>query len=396
MRRRWWPLWLAAAWMAVEVLAQRLALRRHAVGPALVRHGRHPGGRGPALRRRERRSASCSRCSAPCWPGWWWRPAATTRLVAGAVAGRAVVAVRAARRLRCPVAPYSRRGARSRSPPSRATSPGNGDDILYDFRQVTQNHVDATTRLAARRRRGDQVPRPTSWSGPRTPRRSTRSATPRPTRDHRGRQRRDRRPDPGRRDRGRRSRAGRAQPGHRLGPGHRGGGALHQAAPGAVRRVHPLAREFFTRQLRPARRDRPRHAERHPHGAARRSPGSRSANAICFDVAYDDGDPRPGRATAPSCSSSRPATRPSSTPTRSSSSSRSPGCGRSRPVAAVVVASTNGVTGVIAPGRRGRSSGRAPHPGGARRTPVGLDHAASPRRCGSGPWSGGRSSPVVG
>ena len=27
--------------------------------------------------------------------------------------------------------------------------PGNGDDILYDFRQVTQNQVDVTTRLAA-------------------------------------------------------------------------------------------------------------------------------------------------------------------------------------------------------------------------------------------------------
>jgi apolipoprotein N-acyltransferase len=37
--------------------------------------------------------------------------------------------------------------------------PGNGDDILYDFRQVTQNHVDATVDLARRVADGDE-PRP--------------------------------------------------------------------------------------------------------------------------------------------------------------------------------------------------------------------------------------------
>jgi apolipoprotein N-acyltransferase len=37
--------------------------------------------------------------------------------------------------------------------------PGNGDDILYDFRQVTQNQVDVTTRLAADVRAGRE-PRP--------------------------------------------------------------------------------------------------------------------------------------------------------------------------------------------------------------------------------------------
>ena len=37
--------------------------------------------------------------------------------------------------------------------------PGNGDDILYDFRQVTQNHVDATVGLAADVAAG-RVPRP--------------------------------------------------------------------------------------------------------------------------------------------------------------------------------------------------------------------------------------------
>jgi len=37
--------------------------------------------------------------------------------------------------------------------------PGNGDDILYDYRQVTQNHVDATVDLAREVEDG-QVPRP--------------------------------------------------------------------------------------------------------------------------------------------------------------------------------------------------------------------------------------------
>jgi apolipoprotein N-acyltransferase len=37
--------------------------------------------------------------------------------------------------------------------------PGNGDDILYDYRQVTQNHVDATVDLARRVDAGE-VPRP--------------------------------------------------------------------------------------------------------------------------------------------------------------------------------------------------------------------------------------------
>jgi apolipoprotein N-acyltransferase len=35
--------------------------------------------------------------------------------------------------------------------------PGNGDDILYDYRQVTQNHVDATVDLAQRVAAGQQV-----------------------------------------------------------------------------------------------------------------------------------------------------------------------------------------------------------------------------------------------
>ena len=52
----------------------------------------------------------------------------------------------------------------------------------------------------------------------------------------------DRRADPGRHRRRRADPGHRPQRRHRLGPRHRPGGALRQAAPGAVRRVHPAPR----------------------------------------------------------------------------------------------------------------------------------------------------------
>ncbi len=54
--------------------------------------------------------------------------------------------------------------------------PGPANDILYDHRGVTRNHVDATIGL-----RGGRRPTPTSCSGRRTPPRSTRSSTARST-----------------------------------------------------------------------------------------------------------------------------------------------------------------------------------------------------------------------
>ena len=65
-------------------------------------------------------------------------------------------------------------------------------------------------------------------------------------RRHPARRRRDRRPDPGRRDR-RRGRGPRPEPGDRVGPRDRRGGAVHQAPPGRLRRVHavpPLLRSW--------------------------------------------------------------------------------------------------------------------------------------------------------
>ena len=90
-------------------------------------------------------------------------------------------------------------------------------------------------------------------------------------RRHPGGRARDRRPSPGRRRRRRRSEA-RAQPGHRVRPGHRRGGPLHQVAPGAVRRVHPVALAV-RHPPGPAQPDPARHGARHPGRAARRTRG---------------------------------------------------------------------------------------------------------------------------
>ncbi len=93
-------------------------------------------------------------------------------------------------------------------------------------------------------------------------------------RPDRARSLRHRRTDPDRRHRRRRPRQ-RAQPGCGLGPGRGRGGAVHQAAPGGVRRVHPLPRAAVG-ALRPARPDSARHAQRHAQGSVAESPGSTS------------------------------------------------------------------------------------------------------------------------
>ena len=132
------------------------------------------------------------------------------------------------------------------------------------------------------------------------------------------------------------------------------------------------------RQLRPAGADPARHAQRHPHRAAARSRGTPVADAICFDVAYDDGIHAQLARRRGSCSSCRPPTRCSSTPARSTSSSRSPGCGRWRPAATSLVAATNGVSGVIAPDGTVARPGRPAHPGRAASSRSGCPTALTP------------------
>ncbi len=116
--------------------------------------------------------------------------------------------------------------------------PGPGNDILYDFRQVTENHAQATVDLADDVAAG-RVPAPDFVLWPEN------STAIDPFRDG-ATQARIRRateaigvPVLVGRHRRRRPRGG-AEPGDRVGPGDRGGRALHQAAPGGLRRVHPV------------------------------------------------------------------------------------------------------------------------------------------------------------
>ena len=151
----------------------------------------------------------------------------------------------------------------------------------------------------------------------------------------------------------------------------------------------------FTRALRPAA---PRARATWSRGteprAAAASAALQVADAICFDVAYDDGIGDQVARGAPSCSSCRRATRCSSTPTRSTSSSRSAGCGRSRPDAAVVVAAINGLSGVIAPDGTVVARRRPAHPGGARARASPLGTAVTPgMRLGSGSGAAPSRSP---
>ena len=141
-RHRWWPLWSAAAWTAIEVWRSgwpfsgmpwgrlSFAVADTPVADALPWIG------GVAV--------SFLLALSGTLLAWLVVARGRDRLVAGAsLAGLVAVALLP---LAVPWQP---------SPESEVTVaavqgdvPGNGDDILYDFRQVTQNQVDVTTRLA--------------------------------------------------------------------------------------------------------------------------------------------------------------------------------------------------------------------------------------------------------
>jgi apolipoprotein N-acyltransferase len=152
-RHRWWPLWVAAGWTAIEVWRSgwpfsgmpwgRLAFA--VVDTPVERALPWIGGVG----------VSFVLALAGTLLAWVVVSAARERLVAvGALVALVAVAM-------LPVAlPW-----RS-TPTSQVTVaavqgdvPGPGDNILYDYRQVTQNHVDATVALAQRVDAGT-APRP--------------------------------------------------------------------------------------------------------------------------------------------------------------------------------------------------------------------------------------------
>jgi len=142
-RRRAWPLWFAAAWVAMEVVRSswpfsgmpwgRLAFA--VVDTPVADTLAYAGSVGVSFLL-ALLGALLARLVVARGRGRW--------VSAAALAGVAVVAASPA------VAPYhpTMRGATTVAA-VQGDVPGNGDDILLDYRQVTQNHVDATVGLAA-------------------------------------------------------------------------------------------------------------------------------------------------------------------------------------------------------------------------------------------------------
>lgn len=155
-RHRLWPLWFAAAWTALEVLRSGWPL------------GGMPWGR--------LAFAVVDTPVAPALPYAGAVGVSFSLALLGALLAAVVLAARGPGSVRGPLAalaglcvllavpvvqPWE---ADERGEPGitiavvQGDVPGAGDDILYDFRQVTQNHVDATVALADRVASGEVEP----------------------------------------------------------------------------------------------------------------------------------------------------------------------------------------------------------------------------------------------
>lgn len=141
-RHRWWPLWVAAAWVAIEVWRSGWPFSGMPWGRLAFAVVDTPFA--PALPWVGSVGVSFLAALSGTLLAWVVVSRARERvLAAGVLAGLVVVSM-------LPLAL-----AWKPSPEAEVTVaavqgdvPGNGDDILYDYRQVTQNQVDVTTRLA--------------------------------------------------------------------------------------------------------------------------------------------------------------------------------------------------------------------------------------------------------
>ncbi|WP_338087695.1 apolipoprotein N-acyltransferase [Nocardioides lijunqiniae] len=152
-RRRWWPLWAACAWVTMEVVRSgwpfsgmpwgrlSFAVVDTPVAPALA----YVGAVGVSL----------LLAALGCLLAWTVQASGRERLVAGgATVGLLALTLLPA------IAPYELEQTGSATVAAvQGDVPGPGNDILYDFEQVTQNHVDATIDLAGRVDSGE-APRP--------------------------------------------------------------------------------------------------------------------------------------------------------------------------------------------------------------------------------------------
>ena len=153
LRRRAWPLWFAAAWVAMEVVRSSWPFSGMPWGRLAFATVDTPVA--PALAYVGSTGVSFLLALAGGLLALLVVSRGRSRWVAvGALGVTAVVATAPA------VMPYEPRiDGHTTVAAVQGNVPGNGDDILYDFRQVTQNHVDATVALAAEVSTG-AMPRP--------------------------------------------------------------------------------------------------------------------------------------------------------------------------------------------------------------------------------------------
>jgi len=153
LRQRWWPLWVACAWVAMETIRSGWPFSGMPWGRLGYAVARTPwedalpyvGQAGLSLL-----LALLGTCLVRVL---------TTSGRARLVAGGVTAAVAGAGLLPA-LAPYQPTTGETRTVAVvQGDVPGDGSDILYDHRQVTRNHVDATVRLAEEVAAGER-PRP--------------------------------------------------------------------------------------------------------------------------------------------------------------------------------------------------------------------------------------------
>lgn len=141
-RHRWWPLWVAAAWVAVEVWRSGWPFSGMPWGRLAFAVVDTPVAK--SLPWISAVGVSFLLALSGTLLAWAVVARGRERRLAGAALGSLVVVS-----LVPVVFPWeSTADAEVTVAVVQGDVPGNGDDILYDFRQVTQNQVDMTTRLA--------------------------------------------------------------------------------------------------------------------------------------------------------------------------------------------------------------------------------------------------------
>ncbi|NYD41886.1 apolipoprotein N-acyltransferase [Nocardioides panaciterrulae] len=153
LRRRAWPLWFAAAWVAMEVIRSSWPFSGMPWGRLAFATADTPVAQALPYAGSVGVSFLLALLGALLAQLVVARPGRRVRAGVLLLGVAAVTCLPALRPWQPDVSGHATVAA------VQGNVPGNGDDILYDFRQVTQNHVDATVGLAARVAAG-AAPRP--------------------------------------------------------------------------------------------------------------------------------------------------------------------------------------------------------------------------------------------